>query len=248
MPPWNTFCGGGILSINNNSKTYLACGAILAVVAGMGAYTVFSKTENLVPVVVATQNIEPRTQITDSMVKVEEVPALGRSENAIDDTSLVVGGYATTKMYAGETVIQPMVAKQFNDDGSSGLALTIPAENLRAISFPTTASDCVNGKVKKGDYVDIIVNMSQGSLGSNSGITKTIIQGVEVFDVGGENESINTITLLLTLEQAEIVKHAYTLGSVTYALNPGNAQTARTTGIINKSFCERYNFNCVGKQ
>ena len=106
----------------------------------------------------------------------------------------------------------------------------------------------VNGKVKKGDYVDIIVNMSQGSLGSNSGITKTIIQGVEVFDVGGENESINTITLLLTLEQAEIVKHAYTLGSVTYALNPGNAQTARTTGIINKSFCERYNFNCVGKQ
>ena len=59
---------------------------------------------------------------------------------------------------------------------------------------------------------------------------------------------MTSLTLLLTLEQAEIVKHAYTIGDVSYALNPGNPKTSRTTGIINKGFCERYNFNCSDKK
>ena len=59
-------------------------------------FTATSKVENLVPVVVATQNIEPRTQITDSMVKIEQKPALSRSDSMLDDANLVVGGYATT--------------------------------------------------------------------------------------------------------------------------------------------------------
>ena len=66
------------------------CGAILAVLAGYAMFTATSKVENLVPVVVATQNIEPRTQITDSMVKIEQKPALSRSDSMLDDANLVV--------------------------------------------------------------------------------------------------------------------------------------------------------------
>ena len=227
----------------NNSKTYLVCGVALALFGGFGTYTAVSKVENLVPVVVATQNIEPRTQITESMVKTIQVPALGRSDTAIDDSSLVVGGYSTNKIYADQTIIQPMVAKQFDETGSSGLALSISDENLRAISFPTSSAHAVGGKLKKGDFVDIIVS---ADVGGQNIITKTILQGVEVFDVTGKDDGITSLTLLLTVEQAEIVKHAYTLGSesVDYALNPGNPKTARTTGVINKTFCDRYNFGC----
>lgn len=236
------------MNINNNSKLYLLCGGALAVVAGFGAYTILDKTENLVPVVVATQNIEPHTQITDKMVKIENVPALGRSENSVDDTGLVVGGYSTSKIYAGQNIIQPMITKQFDSTGASGLALSIPDENLRAIAFPTSPSQAVNGSLVKGDYVDVIVTLSGAKLKADTDITKTILQGVEIFDVGKDGGKIQSVTLLLTLEQIEIVKHAYSIGDVSYALNPGNPKTSRTTGIINKGFCERYNFNCSAKK
>ena len=243
---------GNKLNINNNSKMYLSCGALLAVVAGFGAFTILDKAENLVPVVVATQSINPRTQITDSMVKVENVPALARNENAIDNTDLVVGGYATTKVFAGQTVIQPMVAKQFDESGSSGLALSIPDPSLRAVSFQTNPDNAVGGNIKKGDTVSIIVTIQGSKINGNTDITKTIYQNVEVFDTIGTKDSITGITLLLTLDQIETVKHAYAIGNVTYALEPGqtngSSSSTKTRGMINKTFCELYNFNCAPKK
>ena len=246
------------MSLNNNGKAYLACGVALALFGGFAGFTAVDKIQNMVPVVVATQNIDPRKQITDSMVKVIEVPAAGRAENSVDDPSLVVGGYSTTRIFANQTIIQPMVAKQFDETGASGLALAIPGENLRAVTFPASKDTALNGKIRKGDSVDILVTMNAGTLQTNTSITKTILQNVEVFDVGGDSNggqdgaptstNISNITLLLTLEQAEVVKHAYVVGDVSYALNPGNTTPAKTVGVINKSFCERFGFSCVGKK
>jgi Flp pilus assembly protein CpaB len=223
------------------------CGAILAVLAGYAMFTATSKVENLVPVVVATQNIEPRTQITDSMVKIEQKPALSRSDSMLDDANLVVGGYATTKIFAGQDIVQPMVSKQFDPTGSSGFAGAIPEENLRAVSFPVEPAKAAGGKIAKGDYVDIIASFNPN--GSSTKLTKTIIQGVQVFDtnLGGEGDGDKYITFLLTLEQAEIVNQ---IGSdkLTYALDPGSPKVAKTTGAIDTMICKRYNFNCEPKQ
>lgn len=232
------------MSVNDNSKMFLACGVGLACVAGFGVFTALDKTENLVPVVVATTNIEPRTQITDAMVKVEQIPALGRNEAMLEDPSLVVGGYATGKIYAGQSFIQPMVSKQFDETGNSGFALAIPDENLRAVSFQTDNTHIAGGKISKGDFVDIIATLKKEDMETKSSITKTLLQGVEVFDVSREGNNITSVTLLMTLDQIEIIKHAYAVGDITYALNPGNAKNSRTTGIINKSLCDRYNFAC----
>ena len=231
-------------SLSSNSKVYLFCGAILATVVGVGVFTALDKTENLVPQVVATQTIEPRTQITERMLTVKNVPALGRSEASLDDPALVVGGFATTRIYAEQPIIQPMVAKQFDETGASGLALSIQDSNLRAISFPVSPADVVGGKIKKGDYVDLIASFDASKLQTETNITKAILQGVEVFDYSSEN---GYITLLLTLEQIEIVKHAYAVGTITYALTPGDSARATTTGIINKSLCERFHFSCSKK-
>ena len=234
------------------------CGAILAVLAGYAMYTATSKVENLVPVVVATQAIEPRTQITDSMVKIEQKPALARSDSMLDDTNLVVGGYATTKIFAGQDIVQPMVSKQFDPNGSSGFAGAIPDETLRAISFPVEQSKAVGGKISKGDYVDIIASFRPN--GGSTKLTKTIMQGAQVFDTNlpgsgtqdGESSSASSssdsgyITLLLTLEEAEIINQ---IGAenITYALDPGNPKMARTTGAIDTMICTKYNFNCQTK-
>lgn len=234
--------------LNNNSKAYLACGLALCAVGGYAGYSAVSAYQEPVQVVVATQNIDPHTPITGSMVKTIEIPAGGRSEAAIDDTSLVIGGYSTSKIYAGQHLIQPMVSKQYDATGASGMALSIPDESLRAVSFTTDAANTVNGNIQKGDYVDIIVNMEGDKLDAGQSITKTILQSVEVFDIAKSDTSVSNITLLLTLEQAEIVKHAYTVGDVSYALNPGNSRTARTAGVTNKSFVERFGFRVVTQQ
>ena len=226
------------------------CGVALALFAGFASYTALDKIQNMKPIVVATQNIDPRTQITEKMVKTIEIPASAVQDNAVDDPALVVGGYSTTKIFSNQPIIQPQVAKQFDESGASGLALAIPAENLRAVTFPTSNDNAVNGKIKKGDSVDIVVSMNASALGSYTGVTKTILQGVQVFDVSNDKDggNITNITLLLALDKIEVVKHAYTLGDVMYVLNPGNTVPTNTPGVINKSFCERFGFNCVPKQ
>lgn len=226
---------------------FLICGIVLAIIASFGIYSAMNKMENLVPVVVATKNIEPHTEITENMVRVEEVPSMGRPEAAIDDTAMVVGGFSTTRIFTGQTLIQPMVAKQFDETGASGIALSIPDENLRAISFAVSPEMTVNGKIQKGDYVDIIATLDAGKLGTNTSITRTIYQNVEVFDVLGKEDSIQSIALLLKLDQAETVLHVMDVGKITFTLNPGNAKYGRTSGMINTWLCERYGFTCSGQ-
>ena len=248
--PVTMFLMGGIIKLlNNNSKAYIACGLALCAVGGYAGYSVVEAYQQPVSVVVATQNIEPHTQVTGAMVKTIDIPAGGRSEAAVDDPSLVVGGYTTSKVYAGQQLIQPMVQKQYDATGASGLALSIPDEALRAISFPADATSTVNGNIQKGDFVDIIADMSGSSLGADESITKTILQSVEVIDISkaADGGGVQNITLLLTLEQAEVVKHAYKLGAVTYALNPGNSRTSRTAGVTNQNFMERFGYHVVKK-
>ncbi len=230
--------------MNSKNRIFFFFGVLLAGLTAFGIYSALSKMENLVPVVIATKTIEPHNEITSQMVKVEEIPAMGRPDIAIDDPAMVIGGWSTTRIFAGQMLIQPMVAKQFDETGSSGVALSIPDESLRAVAFPVSAQTIVGGKVKKGDYLDVIAAFDGGKLGAQTGITKTILQGVEVFDVTGKDEEITGVTLLVTLEQAEILSHAYTVGTITYALNPGNPKTAKTTGMINSWLCERYGFKC----
>jgi len=235
--------------LNKYSKSFAACGLALCAVGGYAGYSVVSAYQKPVQVVVATQNIDPHTQITGSMVKTIEIPAGGRSESAIDDTSVVIGGYATSKIYAGQQIIQPQVAKQFDETGASGMALSIPDETLRAVSFPTDSASTANGNIQKGDYVDIIVNLDGSKNSTNATLTKTILQSIEVMDIAKDDSgNVSNITLLLTLEQAEVVEHARSEGEVLYALNPGNSRTARTAGVTDKSFMERLGFRVVPAQ
>jgi Flp pilus assembly protein CpaB len=252
-------CGdapGENVNLDKKTKMVAGCGAILALLAGYAMYTATSKVENLVPVVVATKNIEPRTKITEDMVKIEQIPALARNDSMLDDTSLVVGGYATTHIYTGQDFVQPMVSKQFDPNGASGYAGAIPDPSLRAVSFPVNVTKAAGGKISKGDYVDVIATFAPN--GGGQKLTKTVLQGVEVFDTnldssGDSSDSSSNgsgepyITLLLRLDYAEMLNQIGA-DNLSYALNPMNPTTARTTGAIDELICKRFNFNCSKAQ
>ena len=239
------------VNLDKKTKMVAVCGAVLAILAGYAMYTATSKVENLVPVVVATKNIEPRTKITEDMVKIEQIPALARDDSMLDDTSLVVGGYATTHIYSGQDFVQPMVSKQFDPNGVSGYAGAIPDASLRAVSFPVNVNKAVGGKISKGDYVDVIATFAPN--GGSQKLTKTVLQGVEVFDsnMGDTDDSASGgepyITLLLRLDYAEMLNQIGA-DNLTYALNPMNPTTARTTGAVDELICKRFNFNCSKQQ
>lgn len=116
----------------------------------------------------------------------------------------------------------------------SDFAKSIPSMDYRAISFPTNAGHAVGGKLRKGDAVDIIVTINNDPSAQN--ITKTIFQGIPVFDVTGHDETISSVTLLVTIEQAEKIKHAYGIGDVSYSLNPAHPVMKRTHGVTDKEF------------
>ena len=120
-------------------------------------------------------------------------------------------------------------------------------DNLRVASFPTSSAYAVGGKLKKGDYVDIVATLNADMLGTNTPITRTIIQQAEVLDTNGYGDDITSVTLALTLEQVEILQHAYTVGEISYVLAPKDAKLVRTTGMINKWLCDKYGFVCVQK-
>ena len=124
----------------------------------------------------------------------------------------------------------------------SKLAKSISSIDYRAMSFPANPVNAVGGKLKKGDAVDIIATIYSTDPTKQS-ITKTIFQGVPVFDVMGYGETLSAITLLVTLEQAEIIKHAYNLGDVSYSLNPENAHMRLTYGMTDHDFLARYNIH-----
>ncbi len=118
---------------------------------------------------------------------------------------------------------------------------------IRVASFPTSSAYSVGGKLKKGDFVDVVATLNADMLGTNTPITRTIIQQAEVLDTNGYGDDITSVTLGLTLEQIEILQHAYTVGDITYVLAPKNAKPVRTTGMINKWLCAKYDFVCAPK-
>lgn len=120
----------------------------------------------------------------------------------------------------------------------SDFAKSIPSMDYRAISFPANAGHAVGGKLRKGDAVDIIVTFNNEPNMQN--VTKTIFQGIPVFDVTGQAETFSSVTLLVTMEQAERIKHAYSVGDVSYSLNPAHPRMHPTHGVTDKEFFASY--------
>ena len=125
---------------------------VFAGLNGMGANEE-AKPVNTIHVVVAKQDIAPKTIIKESMVEVREVPASMVSDDAVREVSDIINKPAKVEILKGDIISTRKVLMDITMAGFTG---DIPPE-CRAISIAITDVTGVAGFAKPGDYVDVML-------------------------------------------------------------------------------------------
>ena len=125
---------------------------VFAGLNGMGANEE-AKPVNAIHVVVAKQDIAPKTIIKESMVEVREVPASMVSDDAVREVSDIINKPAKVEILKDDIISTRKVLMDITMAGFTG---DIPPE-CRAISIAITDVTGVAGFAKPGDYVDVML-------------------------------------------------------------------------------------------
>lgn len=190
-----------------------------------------------VPVVFALRTIPERTQITDGMVEVRQIPVDAQHKLALADKESVVGQISRVRIEQGEQVLS---AKLTNQAREVGFSAAVP-EGKRAVAIGVTEVIASGGHVTPGDWVDVIgvfkVSVavdqdakplpggkpSAGEKGNDQGTldtmqSMTVLQHVQVLAVAqNENQDLQAGGSKGTPKSAEA-------RSVTLAVTPEQAQ------------------------
>lgn len=235
------------------NRRFLIIALLFAVVSAVLAYTALSRggsdggggsvAAGDAQVVVAKRAIQQRTVITADMLELRTVPS-----------NLVVGGAFTSVTDAVDKVTKfPLEANQQigtttvvdtqNPTGDATLAQVVPT-GRRAVSISSSQVISAGGLVLPGDYVDVVWVCCDDV----AALAKTVLQNVQVAAVaqnlvdsgpaaGTDNPSpagaaegdpeASTVTLLLTPEEAHLVRIAEVSGPLSVTLRgPGDGNVA----------------------
>lgn len=235
------------------NRRFLIIALLFAVVSAVLAYTALSRgggdggggsaVAGDAQVVVAKRAIQQRTVITADMLELRTVPA-----------NLVVGGAFTNVTDAVDKVTKfPLEANQQigvttvvdtqNPTGDATLAQVVPT-GRRAVSISSSQVISAGGLILPGDYVDVVWVCCDDV----AALAKTVLQNVQVAAVaqnlvdagpaaGTDNPSpagdaegdaeASTVTLLLTPEEAHLVRIAEVSGPLSVTLRgPGDGNVA----------------------
>lgn len=219
-------------------KTRLILIMILGLLISAGTYTYLSSIKETIQVVVAVQDILPRTKITPNMVK---TIVIGKREGnllapkAFSRIEQVVGLSTKTKIDAGELLkadprkilYGPDIARSYAAGREADKRYFVP-EHMRVTGVTVDSQGSAGDELKRGDLVDVIyTSKEQGS----TAFAVTIIQHVEVFSISGGDEGglkePQVINLLVTPQQAGDLALAKRNGSIDLVLNPSGGEIAQ---------------------
>ena len=205
----------------------------LALLAGVVAYSAIKKKEqdvrrgwNLVPVVVAAQDIPEGTQITFEMISQRNVPEQFVTSSVIkpDSASYILNQKVLTSLQAGD----PLLWSQFQTTKTAEKLSSKVQKKLRAITIQAGKTVSVGGWVRPNDHVDVIGTFKDPN--SNESVAVTLMQNVIVIATGKitgttnvnlipeAQREYNDVTLMVLPEEAEILVLASELGQLQLSL------------------------------
>ena len=168
-------------------------------------------------IIVAASDIPENTPITDSMIKMSEIPVEAVVAGALTDKLEIIGKIANTMIYSGEQLLS---AKLISTGESGGETLAYAIEpGMRAISIAVDESSGLAYMLIPGNNVDIIAqfvnttsNAVDGSTTDKKTYTTMILENITVLavdnvfskegKVNSETQADTTLTLQVTPEQA----------------------------------------------
>ena len=129
-----------------------------------------------------------------------------------------------------------MLAPEGTAAGLSGIL----EDGKRALTVKVDEVAGVAGFLHPGDHVDVLMDMAMKGESKSEHFSKTILHDISILTTGqiweqkGENKPmvVNTVTLELTPEQAEVLNLASNEGKIRLALrNRNNKTIAQTQGV-----------------
>lgn len=168
-------------------------------------------------VVVAFQNVSPRTEIVSGQVGLANWPrALPTPIGAYDDPSSVIGKLATAPLVPGQPIIaQAVVDKKDLKETHSNAALILEKGSV-GVAMPVSIKSNVAEAIQAGDRVDMIATfMSKGS--TNIPVTQRLLADMLVVQVGtwphsdakGDQANTGATVLTLQLKEQDVLVLAY---------------------------------------
>jgi pilus assembly protein CpaB len=175
---------------------------------------------NLIPVVAVSADIDVGTRITAEQLKLIELPAAAAPDSAFGTIEEVVGRVNRIRLVADDLVLESKLSPV---GAASGLQAVIP-EGKRAITVRANDVIGLAGFLRPGDMVDVI-----GTVQERPGaelIAKTVLQRIPVLTVGkemertadGKQKTVETVTLLVSPEEAERLVLVTTEGRIQLVL------------------------------
>ena len=192
------------------------------------------KGMNMVPVLVMAEDVSANTVLEMGMVAKRDVPEKYVHGNAIHpkDVKLIAGQILNFPLKRGDTLLwtdlgQEEEIKQLRHKGLAG-TITL---GERALTVPVDQVSGVAGHLKPGDHIDILCTVRDQETGEEA--TLTLLQNITILATGttlagegGLRDSYSTVTVLVTLEEAELVVFAGQKGKLASVLrNPEDIET-----------------------
>ncbi len=219
---------------------YVAAAVVVGLVATFGIHRYISaktKVPTIVKdsVVVATRDVAPGTAFTAEMLKVAQWPKENIPPQALSSANQVQGRVAMMSVANGEPILARKLAPEGTAAGLSGLL----AMDKRALTVRVDDVSGLAGFLHPGDRVDVLADFKLPE-DTKEHYSKTILQNIVVLTAGqvweqkGDNKPVvvNTVTMELSPEQAEILNLASNEGKIRLTLrNYRNVETVATEGV-----------------
>lgn len=231
----------------------LGCGFV----AMLGVQQIMSgekaKPKDVVPVLVARQEIDPGAPIDPATVSFEERPRELVPAGAVTEIAQYEGRGLKGKAYPGEVILQAKLGEK----GKFGVALSIPP-GMRVVTVPVNMTAVHSGMIRPGDRVDVLVTYTTRKPGqAETSRTKTVLEYIEVFavdrireadaDDAGKGAKAENLSVLVTPEQASVLMLASNKGKLQMALRNGADKDEANISAIDDKIFEDFKAE-VGKE
>jgi pilus assembly protein CpaB len=222
----------------DNKKTLMALGisalgGVVAVVL-VGRWASHNWSINVVPVVVAAQDVPAGVKLTDQYLRKVDWPKASLIKGAVSEPAVFHGRVAAHAINAGEPILESRLAGEGTRPGLTALI----ANGKRAMTVKVNEVIGVAGFALPGNYVDILVT---ATVNGSPPLSRIVLERVLVLAVAQDHhikdeskpKVVGAVTLEVTPEQAERLDLARSVGSLSMILrNQTDGAPTNTRGTV----------------
>jgi pilus assembly protein CpaB len=228
------------MQLNLPRGTIFLAAAVVAGIVATFAIHRYVSIKTTVPVAatrqvfIATADISPGTALSAPAVKAVTWPQAVIPPNCASSMRELDNRVVKVPIPQGNPILFSMLAPEGTAAGLSGIL----DDGKRALTVKVDEVAGVAGFIHPGDHVDVLMDLNLK--GQSEHFSKTILHNISVLTTGqiweqkGDNKPVvvNTVTLELTPEEAEVLNLASNEGKIRLALrNRNNKTVAQTPGV-----------------